>query len=272
MSSGLSLAFIDRKPLSAARALAALSLSDAADFLQSIPTRYAARVLARSSAWPASKMLEVMQPEAAAAVLRALPYLDSVAILRLLAPTQRGALLAELPKKLQRDLQNSLAYPADTVGAHMSLNIVAVKANLNVDDARNAVAKAAGVNTDTVFLIDGARRLHSAIAICEVLRHAPETPLSSLPTRATQPLLARQSLKSALAMDAWQDHASLPVLGRRRHLVGSLPIRQLIKASPQPVKSSMPLSTLTEAYFGSAGALLDLLSGTKSAAAKEQSR
>ena len=54
MNSGLSLAFIERKPVAAARALNAISVVEAAAFLQTIPTRYATRVVARTSAWSAS--------------------------------------------------------------------------------------------------------------------------------------------------------------------------------------------------------------------------
>ena len=260
----LSLAFIDRKPVAAARALAALTVAEAAAFLQTIPTRYATRVLDRVSAWPASKMLLSMPPSAAAGILRAMPYLDSVAILRLMRPEERDALLTQLPSKLRRDLKVTMSYPNDTVGGHMCVDIVTLNRSHTVADARDALSKATTINADTLFLVDGKRSYVGSIAVHELFRHADETTVADLAINKAPPLLARQSLSSAAGLEGWNESSSLPVLGRSRHLVGSLPIKQLLLASPQSGRRGSSMGGLIEAYFGAATSLLELYSGRQS--------
>lgn len=272
MNNGLTLAFIERKPVAAARALNALPVADAAAFLQTIPTRYATRVVARTSAWPASKILLSMWVSSAAAVLRALPYLDSVAILRLIRPAERAALLEELPRKLRHDLETTMAYPTDTVGGQMSVDIVTLNPTHNVADAHDALSKTSAENVDTLFLVDRGRRYLGSIAVHELFRHDRETALADLPKQTSRPLLARQSLGSALGLDAWNQSSNLPVLGRSKHLVGSLPIRQLLAAGPQKSRRRASINTLVEAYFGTAASLIGLFTANKVQPAQGQER
>lgn len=246
-TNALSLAFIERRPTAAARVLNALPAEEAAQFLQNIPSRLAARALGRSSAWSASTWLVAMVPSSAAAILRALPYLDAVAILRLLRAGARESLLAELPRRLRRDLERSMAYPANTVGGRMLADIVVLKEGQTVADAIDAVTKAVGHAVDTVFLVDDQRRYLASIAVQELFRHAATSPLGELPASKARPLLARQSLQSTLDAEVWGSQLTLPVLGRRRHLVGALPLGQVLAGRGETRVAQRAMSTLADA-------------------------
>ena len=65
-SRSLILAFIDRRPATAGRALAAMEPGDAAALLEDIPVRYATRVLSHMGAWAAVALLTRMSVDKAA--------------------------------------------------------------------------------------------------------------------------------------------------------------------------------------------------------------
>ena len=116
----LTLAFLEQKPLAAGRELATMDAAEAAIFLDAIPTRFAAPTLSAMGAWSASRVLSKMSETSATAILSTIDYLDAAAILRNFSVSDRKRVVSELPKKLRRDFETSLAYPDSTVGAYMT--------------------------------------------------------------------------------------------------------------------------------------------------------
>ena len=119
----LTLAFLERRPESAAPVLAELDPADAAAFLDSVPGRLAAPVLAMMTPWSAARCLELLTPGRAAAVLRRMAYLDATSLLRLIAEDRFETVLAEMTDALAEDFRNSLKYPKGTVGAWMDYTV-----------------------------------------------------------------------------------------------------------------------------------------------------
>lgn len=270
MSNGLSLAFIEQKPIAAARALNALPVADAADYLESIPTRFAVRVLARIGAWPASRLIGAVSPTSGAAMLRSLPYLDSVAILRLMNSDDRRALLKQCPRRLRRDFESTMSYPTETVGGQMHIGIVALEQAHTIADAQEAVRAAVGVETDQVFVTDDDRNYLGSVSLCELLRQPADALLGNVMATDLPSLLARQTLLSAAPLEGWRRSHHLPVLGRQGHLIGSLSVIQLHAAltagsGDSSVEASVgPVSALLAAYVGTANDLISTLRGSRS--------
>ena len=151
-----------------------------------------------------------------------------------------------------------MSYPPDTVGGCMLVDIIVLKTGQTVADAIDAVGKAAGHAVDTFFLVDDQRRYLGSIGVHELFRHPPTHPLAELPASKARPLLARQSLQSTLEADVWGTQVMLPVLGRRRHLVGGLPLGQVLSGRADPQVAQRSMSHLVDAYFGIGRALLEL--------------
>ncbi len=263
-SKSLSLAFIDRRPAAAARALAAMEAEDAAAFLEGIPTRFSSRALAYMNGWSAAGILACMNPEAAAAGLRGLRYQTAAAILRLMAPQLRGPVLEALPARSRRDFRTTLSFPADTVGAHMTSGVLAQRRDHDVADARDQIRKAARADFGCVVVVDEEQRLAGLISPVALLRWPGTTPLEDILDTEVTALSARARITSVMGLQDWDRYASLPVLSRRKHVIGVLSrinLRHALStahAGEAPASEALPVS-LADALVGSLAGLARLL-------------
>ncbi|MEO1250747.1 MAG: hypothetical protein AAFW81_00195 [Pseudomonadota bacterium] len=262
--SALTISFLDKRPVSAARALSEMEASDAAAFLETAPARIVVKVVAHMNAWPASRLLDLMAAPAAASVVREMEFAAAAAILRLLDDAWATELMGFLPDKLRRDLETSLSFPDDTVGAQMTTAVLALTGEQTVADAF-ALAKASDkTRAETIFIVDDERRLMGAVSAARLLKASPGVALSAIADDAVEALSARARLISIANLEAWESHAELPVLSRKKQLIGALPraaARSLSRPrghSPAPEQGSI-LGAIAGAFFASAIGLGRLL-------------
>ncbi len=264
--SPLTLAFLDQKPAAAGRELATMAVDEAAVFLDAVPTRFAAPALAAMGPWSAASVASKMSPVSAAASLRAIDYRDASAILRIIPRSDRARILGELPEKLQRDLETSLTFPDDTVGAHMTTAILTLTEQHNVADAIELMRKPKKSKADIVFIVDGERKFAGAVAASDLLRHPRETPLGEIMDRGVIPISARATLASCGDLSSWNTCMVLPVLSRQKLVIGALPRKAVTHtenrkrpSAVEPIRS-IPLSIL-DAYLVSVFGLVRLMAG-----------
>lgn len=263
-SGSLTLAFIDKRPAAAARVLTSIDADDAAALLDSIPTRYAAIALAHMSAWAASCVVSQMSVENVAATLKGLHYQNATAILRLLDHEVLAQILEAMPTAIQRDFRTTLAFPADTVGAHMTTSILALREDHNVKDARNQIRRAREVDANCVIVVDEAHRLLGLTDPAALLRSSGSTQLTRIMDVETGPLSARARLAAVADLQAWDRYSSLPVISRQRVVIGALnrtALRSLLQ-SDEPSDSVIERglgSSLAEALAACIGGLARLL-------------
>ncbi|MHA6287370.1 magnesium transporter MgtE N-terminal domain-containing protein [Maricaulis sp. CAU 1757] len=264
--SPLSIGFIETRPRPAARALAALEPADAAAFLDTLETRYAALVLARMDAWPAARMLTLMTPVSAAALANALDYEQAASILRLLAPEDREPVLAALPRTLARDLRASLAFPADTVGAHMSFALITQPPDHSVADALAELRSPRTASVDTVYIVSDKRSLLGQVSAADLLQRPDSALLADIMDREVSPVSARARLSAVADLPAWDSHATLPVLNRNGRLTGVVSRARVLQAGRPGEPASAGLGdslpgALVMAFAASTSGLVQLLAG-----------
>ena len=167
----LTMAFIKKRPESAGRVLAAMRPAVAAAFLQSIPTRFAVEAVAHMNPRPASVLVTKMGVTSGAALVRDLSFAEASAILRQIDPAVRNQLLEELPRRLRRDFEMSLAFPTDTVGAHMTTAIVTLSENDKTSDALELIKQMEGDHADVILVVNDKHKLVGAVTVTKLLRH-----------------------------------------------------------------------------------------------------
>lgn len=220
--SPLTLGLIEKRPLTAARSLASLDPGDAAAFLETLPTREAASVLSKMNAWPASALIAEMSAVNGAAVVVELDYQTAASITRVMPEAARAPLLAALPKKLSRDLNITLTYPADTVGANMSTLFIVVASDQTVADALAELRQIKRAKTGVAFIVDDSKRLLGMLNASDLLQLSNEARLNDVMDKSVAPLSARARLASVAWLPAWDDYAQLPVISRQKNLIGAL--------------------------------------------------
>ncbi len=263
--SPLTLGLIEKHPLTAMKVLAMMDPADAAAFFENLPTRHAVSVLSRVSAWSASRLISYMTPVAGAAILSELDYQTTASILRAIPEADRDILLTALPKRLRSDLRSTLTFPADTVGAKMSTNIVVMAADQTVGDAVVELRQIKRTKTGVAFVVDGARMLLGVVSAHELLQRSNEALLSEVMDRSVVPISARARLRTVESLMIWDDYAHVPVVNRQKLLIGALARKtfrqEIVETAPNTRQALTPsiFSAVASAFCASGAGLVHLL-------------
>lgn len=263
--SPLTIELIEKRPLTAVKALAEMSVNDSADFFEALPTRYAVSLMSKISAWSAAGLIAEMTPISGSAVLSGMDYQTSASILRVVPDANRKQLLAALPKKLSSDLASTLTYPADTVGANMSTRIIVMTADQTVRETVSEFRQFKRTKTGVAYVVDGSRKLLGSVNADELLRLAKDTKLGEVIDGSVSSISARARLSAVKSMPAWDDHPFLPVVNRQKMLIGALSrsiFRQSVtEKSIDKLQTSSPiiLSSVASAFFTSSVQLAQIL-------------
>ena len=240
----LTIAYLEKRPQSAARVLAAMNPADAAAFLETIPTRFAVRSLSVMGPWAAAPLFLRMSATHGAALLREMALPEATAILRILSADRRLSLLNEVSKDLRRDLEISLSFPGDTVGAHMITAVLALTQSHTISDALAQIRHSQSEDADTVFVIDDRRRPVGGITAGMLLQYHPDTPLGDVMDGAIGSLPARARLASVSDLAAWDEWHTLPIVNRNKELIGGLKRRSVRAAAYRPPKVTAERASL----------------------------
>lgn len=260
----LTLAYLQQRPESAARALEGLLAGDAAEVLRRVPARIAATVVGAMSSARAAHCTAELPADAAGALCAALSWPDAAALLRRLDGQARERVLAELPEKTARRFHRSLAYPDDVVGAWVEFDVPAILDRREVDDAAQVLTQFPAFSDSHFFLTDAAQRFTGMVPLAALLSSASTASLAALAQSGVQPLRDAASLASVTESPGWELATILPVINHRGELLGGLTRRILGKALKQAgphsrdAGASLPAEML-RAYLKSGEGLLRLV-------------
>ena len=218
----LTLAFMEHRPESAARALQDLEPADAAAFLETVPTPISAPVVCAIPPWAAARLVEFLEHEKAAGLLRSMPYKEAASVLRLVAQDHFDNILAALPRGLAKNFRNSLNYPRGTVGAWMDYGVPSFAAESTVADGLKYVKQRQNVVASHIFVVEDTGRFAGAVSVGDLLRSATNTALAEIMDREVAPLSNRALLTAVEWRPAWDEYSMLPVVGRRGNVLGGL--------------------------------------------------
>ncbi len=203
----------------AARVLADQPPQETAAVLRELPADSAARVLAAMAPAPAAASLDLLGPDAGSTILARLAPGDLALLLRGLPPEQRGAWLARLPEPDR--LRPLLEYPAGAAASLMDPQLLALPADLDLDEARRQVGRFASRAALELFVVDQERRLVGVVDLRQLLDAARRGPLAPL-VMPVEPLAARTGPAAMAAHPGWRRFASLPVVDDGGRYLGAV--------------------------------------------------
>ena len=148
----------------------------------------------------------------------------------------------ELPEDVMRDVRKSLgevdrqllqqadAYPANSVGRLMSLEVVAVRESQTVADVLADLQARADLpgHLDRLFVVDARNLLRGAVSLQALVLAKPDTSIAAI--MEPDPLAFRPSDTAARAAKAFEryDLVSVPVANDRGKLVGRLTVDAVV--------------------------------------------
>jgi magnesium transporter len=224
--------FAENHPTEAAAVLGEQTADDAAAVLARLPGEAAASLLGRTASLVAAGALSRLDPARARALLARVPLERAAALLRQLEPEIREGLLVSLPGSER--LRSLITYPRGTAGALMDPSVLALPAELDLDDARLRLGDFYAHLALDLYLVDTDHRLVGVADLREVLDPARSGALTAL-SRKIDPLRDRADLVSLSAHPGWLDHDTLPVVDDRGTYLGAVRAERLRQVAQEAI-------------------------------------
>jgi magnesium transporter len=181
-----------------------------ADIVSELDPSIAARLLVRLTDVQAADVLEEMPPDEAADVVGELREPDREDVLR------------EMEREEAADIRELLEYPPETAGGRMTLEFVALREGMTVDEALQFLRKV-GEATNAVFYLyvtDDAGRLAGVTNLRDLVLSPGSRRVAEITRREVVSVAATDDQEQAARMLRESGYVALPVLGDDRRMVG----------------------------------------------------
>ncbi len=261
---GLTLSFLKLHPKEAASELEKLIPEDVTAFLEGVPTGLAASVLDKMLPWPASRCLALLKPETASSIIHAISAPQSTIFLRLIPDETRELILAKLPESKQKTFKKLLSFPEDMVGSWMEPLVASVPASLNAEEALKYSGRFKQSLGNYLYATNQEGGYSGIVFLKDILFAKKKALIAEILKNDIKPLQDRASLESAKFRPEWKEFNKLPVVDRKKRLVGELDYAGLCKGLSLNPGEQIPenigslVAQWGEVYFNSLSELVSL--------------
>jgi Mg/Co/Ni transporter MgtE len=259
-SEALSWAFMRAHPEDAARALETLPPADVVALMQELPARITARVLQHVRPSLAAAVLHGVDRNRGSALLAMLETSMAARVLRQVTEERRITLLSQLRTAKGMALRLILAVPDNSIGAWVDADCISLTGDVTAEEARQRATSASG-NVERIVLLDERQSPIAWVALHDLLRAKPDTPVSQLAVPLPAVLVAAMPLSAGLLHPAWRSTSVLPVTTRLGTFIGLLRHERLQQIYEQDAASrgatiSSAGGALAQGYFQCVTAVL----------------
>jgi magnesium transporter len=167
----------------------------------------------------AQRLIAEMQPDDRVRLLDEMPAVVTRRILLDLTPEQREA------------TATLLGYPSESAGRVMSPVFLELRPDMSATAALEWIReRGAGVESLSILPVrDAGRRLQGVVPLVDLVRAAPEDPVSSVVDADYPALSAYEDQETAARLIAEQDLLALPIVDREERLVGVVTVDDAIE-------------------------------------------
>lgn len=227
----LSLVYLSAHPAGAAAVLEQVEPEDAAQALLPLELSRASEVLLRMSVDAAARTLRCMDETWARETLQAADFVQAARWLAHLDEDTSERLLAGLPAQSQRNIRESLEFPAETAGRFMDPRVITFREDTTVDQALERIRKNKRQKLTDVVLVDEDGKLTGVVPLQSLVGAPKDAAMGSLAQRdrpVVNPMATRDDV-----VDLLNRHAltSLPVVDFDGHVLGIVPYHALVRAA-----------------------------------------
>ena len=250
----LTLTFLDKHPLDAARILELVPPENTVAFFQEIPLNICC------------KIFEKLLPEYAALCLKASPASFTVAlaqemsiptvatIFRFLPDLHVKNILMSFSEQKRAVLKRQLIYPNNTVGAWMNTQIIEVPKEFTVGETRKFLRRSGRRIEKQIYAVNSDKTLEGIIELSTLVIAKDSLPISKFIIKDFFSLNEKNTLRRLKLLADWERFETLPVIDNKGHLLGVLSKTVLESAfnknkhSENSLEFSSALMNLTQTY------------------------
>lgn len=258
----LSLAFMRRHPVQAARVLEGLPADAAAALFAQTPARLGATVLSAMLPPWAARCLASLDDQRALELLAPMTTQHTVAVLRHVPDERRQRLIADLPTAAALASTLLLGYTEDTLGAWADPDVVTLPSDTQAGAALDR-QRLTSAEHALILVTDGAQRLSGVVSLTALLQAPASATLATLMQRPVAILAAHAPLVGTPAHPGWQQSSVLPVVDPGQRVVGVMTrdglARALRRASPPGATAANAETTLPALFARSYWLTLSIL-------------
>ncbi len=224
----LSVEFIRRYPVEAARVLERLSADDVAALLNPMPAELIAALIASMLPERAASCIESMEDAPASRLLMEMPLTHSARIFRMFPESTQQRLHALLPDTMCHKLRGFLNYELLSVGNLMDPVVNMLPEAITVAEAIRRIERFHHPASCELYVVDELHRLLGVIELGKLLISNHHARLRDIMNNKSQPLFAHTAIDaSLLSHPGWASRRRLPVVERDNTLIGILAYNRL---------------------------------------------
>jgi magnesium transporter len=204
----------------ALKTLTELSPEVAGEVLRHMDHEISSELIAHLKRPQAVEILEEMAPDSAADLMEDLTEAERAELLHRMEPPE-AAVLREL-----------IAYPHDSAGGLMSPEVVALPRDLTVEEAIEALRKAAD-EAETIYytyVVDGDRRLLGVLSMRDLIINDPRTPIEEIMHRDVVAVTEETDAEEVAHIFDRYKFLALPVVDSDGRLLGIVTVDDVIDA------------------------------------------
>jgi magnesium transporter len=250
-------------PERAGGVLERLGIEESTRVLSKAPAREAAPVLQRMSPQFSAAVLETFDAAKIAGVLEALPLDVTSRLARKFSEETVAAALGKLAPRAARALRSLLRFPAESAGALMDPDVLALPEDLTAKEALDRIRESPDSARYNLYVVDREQRLVGVVNLRELLLARPRSRLADVMIRDPQRLDARADRSVVVGHPGWKEVHSLPVVDEQGGYLGAVRYRTLRALEEEllggKAEDGNAREALGQLFAAAAGGLLDAL-------------
>lgn len=240
------LELLEESPGAIAAETEELHPADLADVASMLPREHVPAFLAALPPARAADVLEYLDEELRTGLLEEIPTRQAAALVSEMAPDDRTdaleemdedvaeEIVSELPAAAREETERLLRFEPDTAGGLMTTEFVSVSAEMQVDEALEAVRALARSGrreaTYAIYATDPEGRLAGVLSLRELLAAAPGARIGDVAWTEVASVSPSADRKEVAQTTAKYDLVAVPVVSESGHVMGVVTVDDVIDA------------------------------------------
>ncbi|MFQ6675539.1 MAG: magnesium transporter [Fidelibacterota bacterium] len=175
------------------------------------------------------ELLQTLEPAEVATLLSEVSSDDMADILHLLPDDMASAVLESLKKEESEELEELMAYPPDTAGGKMAVNVFSLPETTTVGDAIKSIRTAQ--EAEMVFYLyvtDELKRLTGVVSLRDLVTAQPDAQLKTIMTRDVVSVTPETDQEEVARQVSRYNLLAIPVVGSDGTLLGIVTVDDVV--------------------------------------------